>query len=569
MKKIIFLCLIFMFVSFDKSSAVLINNINLVGQVATEGFVPATKGTFIGTSYIGTYELESMGSGLWRIFDRYIDISSRSHSPSGPVAEIVLSYPSNQNSDCPCFNQNSNCTDTSCYVNSLLSTGPILADSERFITFSGTYTAAGCINRVNGTYNVKIYVNYYTSAPGACGTANGTYSYDAPTSGFCSAGTKSGWADYSAAPNYYWTWYCQAPGGNSPSCYTYKKQNGVCGSANGVPSNVRPTENLCSIGTASSMMGGNITIPNNYWNWSCSGINSGTIALCSAPYPGRCGSANNVGTSTAPPITSQCSQGFVSAFNGTGPWTWTCMGYAKNPQIPSFENCSAPILRPPTVTNLSNTHNYCNESSYENLLWTYVDTSTPKSPQVGYDLQVSMDDDFPNDNLQINILKPSAPHPGSSFYQATVALGAGGSGVLSPDTTYYWHVKVYSSNGESAWSDTQNFTTPPNAYPEVTASIISPSTSAIYINKPVTFSADALSGKNDLTPNFTYAWTDALDGSGTVLGSNKTYTTTFSKMGSKTMKVKVCEDGLCCTVSVPANVRNRQPLPSWLEVSPL
>lgn len=52
--------------------------------------------------------------------------------------------------------------------------------------------------------------------------------------------------------------------------------DGVCGTAHGQTFAAPPSSNLCSVGTASSVNGGSI------WTWTCSGINNGTTAACSA-----------------------------------------------------------------------------------------------------------------------------------------------------------------------------------------------------------------------------------------------------------------------------------------------
>lgn len=52
--------------------------------------------------------------------------------------------------------------------------------------------------------------------------------------------------------------------------------NGACGGANGTMDTSIPTTNLCSTGTSSAVTG---TGP---WNWSCTGLNGGTTASCSA-----------------------------------------------------------------------------------------------------------------------------------------------------------------------------------------------------------------------------------------------------------------------------------------------
>ena len=51
--------------------------------------------------------------------------------------------------------------------------------------------------------------------------------------------------------------------------------NGVCGSANNTAASTKPTSNLCSVGSASTLSGtGN-------WTWFCWGINGGSHASCS------------------------------------------------------------------------------------------------------------------------------------------------------------------------------------------------------------------------------------------------------------------------------------------------
>ncbi len=52
--------------------------------------------------------------------------------------------------------------------------------------------------------------------------------------------------------------------------------SGVCGSANGTTASSKPSTNLCSAGTASSVAG------SGPWTWSCGGSNGGTTASCSA-----------------------------------------------------------------------------------------------------------------------------------------------------------------------------------------------------------------------------------------------------------------------------------------------
>ena len=103
--------------------------------------------------------------------------------------------------------------------------------------------------------------------------------------------------------------------------------NGTCGAANGTTVATKPTSNLCAVGTASTVSG---TGP---WAWTCAGANGGSNASCSAqlqpPPPlavnGACGSANGEQFVTAP-TTNLCSTGSASTVSGSGPWTWSCSG---------------------------------------------------------------------------------------------------------------------------------------------------------------------------------------------------------------------------------------------------
>src|SRR5262249_40774998 len=51
--------------------------------------------------------------------------------------------------------------------------------------------------------------------------------------------------------------------------------NGACGSANGATVSTKPTANLCTAGTASTVAG------SGPWSWTCAGSNGGSTATCS------------------------------------------------------------------------------------------------------------------------------------------------------------------------------------------------------------------------------------------------------------------------------------------------
>jgi hypothetical protein len=166
---------------------------------------------------------------------------------------------------------------------------------------------------------------------GSCGTANNsTYSYEENSWGAftqCASGSPSSSAFPSQGNSASWTCSGTNGGASSGTCIAYRKPvpvNGQCGSSNGGTFSSIPASGLCSVGTAGSVSG------NGSWSWTCSGVNGGTPASCSAnktqpTINGQCGSSNN-GTFSSVPATNLCHIGTASAVSGSGPWNWTCSG---------------------------------------------------------------------------------------------------------------------------------------------------------------------------------------------------------------------------------------------------
>ncbi|MDD4617145.1 MAG: hypothetical protein PHW76_08570, partial [Alphaproteobacteria bacterium] len=165
---------------------------------------------------------------------------------------------------------------------------------------------------------------------GVCGSANDTATTKKPTSNLCSAGTAS-----KVAGSGPWTWSCAGEnGGSTASCEASAKINGTCGSADGVGRTSKPTTNLCSAGTSSTVAG------SGPWTWSCIGAGGGSDASCKAPLMvnGICGSADGA-VATSKPTSNLCSKGTASTVAGSGPWTWSCIGAGGG----SDASCDAPL----------------------------------------------------------------------------------------------------------------------------------------------------------------------------------------------------------------------------------
>ena len=189
-------------------------------------------------------------------------------------------------------------------------------------------------------------------ADGACGTANGSVQKFAPTTGLCNAGAAT--QIQGAGP---WVWTCVGTGGGSSiSCsatsQAQTRVDGSCGVATHSSSAAIPSTNLCDSGVASSVYG------QGPWTWTCSGLNGGIAASCSAqknapPAPpppgpsvnGLCGSNNGVAMD-AKPADGLCSTGTATAISGEGPWNWACIGQNGGMTV----SCTAPLQPPAPIS---------------------------------------------------------------------------------------------------------------------------------------------------------------------------------------------------------------------------
>ncbi len=165
-----------------------------------------------------------------------------------------------------------------------------ISDTTRPICINGfTYESATnkCSKTVNANttavdkqyayQNALVFGTVREIVNGSCGTAKNTYSYTQPSgSALCSSGNNSG----VSLSNNTWTWSCAGTytGSTDYSCLTYKKVDGVCGSANGQTLTDPPaSDTLCNVGSVSS-----VSSVSGPWSWSCYGVNTGNNANCVA-----------------------------------------------------------------------------------------------------------------------------------------------------------------------------------------------------------------------------------------------------------------------------------------------
>jgi len=155
-----------------------------------------------------------------------------------------------------------------------------------------------------------------TPINGVCGTAN-TYGYPSTTEIDTAAERCSvgTFTSFTDAGST-WTWSCTGiNGGSTANCSANKA---ICGTSDNKTYASEPLTNLCAYGSESSR-----TLTDNVWTWSCSN-NPGVNDSCSTNKT-SCGSSNG-GSLLFAPLTNLCIFGTASAVSGSGPWTWTCTG---------------------------------------------------------------------------------------------------------------------------------------------------------------------------------------------------------------------------------------------------
>lgn len=211
---------------------------------------------------------------------------------------------------------------------------------------------------LNGGTTAQCMANLLVN--GSCGSANGVAVSSAPTTGLCSAGAAS--AVTGSGP---WNWTCGGQnGGTTASCSAPLQSsavNGECGPANGVAVSSAPTTGLCSAGTATAVMGTgpwdwSCTGSNGGTTASCS------APLSTSTVNGQCGPANGTYTNVEP-TTNLCSAGTASAVSGNGPWTWSCAG-SDGGTTATCEAFTQPDKPGPSAELFANPYYTCNTNYY-------------------------------------------------------------------------------------------------------------------------------------------------------------------------------------------------------------
>lgn len=116
------------------------------------------------------------------------------------------------------------------------------------------------------------------------------------------------------------------------------KANGVCGSADGVPTWSAPTTGLCSSGTSSAL---SVRANNTGWTWTCAGKDGGTSANCGAQtylykrtFTGKMHNSNCEAWAASTYTAYYATLADCQNYGATG------IGAMSNPTQPNYSACS-------------------------------------------------------------------------------------------------------------------------------------------------------------------------------------------------------------------------------------
>jgi hypothetical protein len=199
--------------------------------------------------------------------------------------------------------------------------------------FTGTSSQAvpGPINGEGKSKFVAKWIDSVISPEnGQCGTVNGTTSSTKPSTNLCSIGTATTISNNVSS----WTWSCNGSGGGipSPTCTVHKVVvNAGCGSASGKAFAIAPTTNLCSAGTPSSVPP---TPTATGWKWTCNGENGGANS-------GQCMALKQL---LVPTVTFSCP---APGTTGTASWSALAGAESYDVRVDDLANGWNPVCASP------------------------------------------------------------------------------------------------------------------------------------------------------------------------------------------------------------------------------
>jgi hypothetical protein len=452
-----------------------------------------------------------------------------------------------------------------------------------------TYPYTGSVSSTVDIYNLDLCIAG-TTPSGAAVKLTGTGGYYVTLSSV--AGTTV-------------SWNCNAGGGASVSCTAKRATNGACGEAQATylytGSSTIISSNMCLAGNASPTSVTLAAAGGSTVSWTCQGTAGGTNATCTAtraaPVYAACGSAaTNYPFDGLQTIISSnmCSPGspnptsvtLAAARNST--IIWTCKGAGGGTDA---NNCTAKRLdKPPTATNLSYSEWYCSNSLL--FQWNYY-TEAANNPETKFDFQIDNNSDFSSPAVDTRVCGVSSQvnrqqisvnisYPLSTI--KTYCSGADTYASNTPDsliynTTYYWRVKVYDTQGTqgfpSDWIPGLPFTTATHAWPK--PDFTTPASAQLVSGRAISFTDTSQCYgpgitnnlcKTDTTGKVKYTWSFGDGGTATTKGGASHI---YTAAGTYILTLNICDDAGCCSTNQNVKILPPGELPKppqWREISP-
>ena len=209
----------------------------------------------------------------------------------------------------------------------------------------------------------------------------------------------------------------------------------------------------------------------------------------------------------------------------------------------------------PVAANLSVVADgYCsNPSQY--FSWTYSDPDSDNESR--FQIQVDNNSNFSSPEVNRDYSGLSNSSPTTNNQTVSVAITAASNRIIY-NTTYYWRVKVYDSNGaDSGWVSGSNFITEKHQYPAIdfnwAPSNPSQGEDILFADQSTVYGGSSKS-----------AWSWIFIDGNPANSNQQNPTTQFNSTEDKQVTLQVTDsDGYSCSISKTINVQSI--LPEWQE----
>lgn len=251
-------------------------------------------------------------------------------------------------------------------------------------------------------------------------------------------------------------------------------------------------------------------------------------------------------------------------------WTPSPSGYCIGDSFTQDDGCGSTRVvegtkdcnQAPAASSLNvsvgSTATYCSGTATHYFSWTYSDPDSDN--QSRFQFQADNNSNFSSPEINRNYAGLSNPSPTTNNQTAIVAVSPGAD-QIAYNTTYYWRVKVYDSNGaDSGWVSGSNFATQKHQYPSVdfnwSPQDPSEDEDVLFADQSTVFGGASKT-----------AWSWTFENSNPSSSVEQNPVIQFTNSGDQEVVLEVTDsDGYACSQSKLVGVQ--WSLPDWKEVLP-